>query len=403
MNRRSLGKERSRLLGDEMRKQGLEIVLLTDRELKMWLTGADGAAVVLISSDPAERVACYVDSMNIPLFTEGNWLDVQVYRREFAKETVLSLWQQRTTLSSQWELDLKELRNIINIEFGKKRNVAVDSLPWTAVLEWPKTFEGQPMLDGSQLVWRVASLKDSDALKRSTLAAEISIQMMRVGLTSLKTGLSEASVQKQMAKIGCEAVEQTESSLDPMYSGVAFEGDKAEAIAQFGRKTSYAHGAPGEEKLKEKDLVRLIALANVDHYWSEFELTAAFGRPSEEMANWLKLKREVLSLTVQACKAGEPIFEVHRKARTYLDSFGFWDGAPIGHGVGLKFHELPYIDRPMRSELSDTSFQNSQTFAVEPDFYIPEKFGFRDSAMIVIDNQTPRLLADPVKFEDQLS
>lgn len=382
-----------------MQKNDLELVLLTDREAKIWFTGADGATVVLISSDPAERVACYVDPTNIPWFTEGNWLDAQVYRREFTKDTVVSLWRQGTTLSSQWELDFKDLQRIIRSEFGKKRNVAVDSLPWNGVLEWPKAFPGQPMLDASRFFWCVASVKDKEALKRSTLAAGISVEMMRAGIDSLRTGIDETSVQKQMAKIGCEAVQQTEGNLDSMYPAVPFEGDKAEAYVQFGRKTSYPHGAPGREKLREQDVVRLIANANVDHYWSEFELTVPFGKPSEEVGRWLGLIREVLNMSIQACKAGDRIFHVHRKARTFLDSSGFWDGSVIGHGLGLKFFELPYIDRPMRSELSDTTFQNNQTFAVEPDFYIPEKFGFRDSAMLVIDNQTPRVLADPVKFE----
>jgi len=399
MDRASLGKERLRLLRDEMQKQEVETILLTDREAKIWLTGADGAMIVLVSRDPAHRVACYVDSTNIPWFTEGNWLDAKIYERKFGKETVLSLWREGTALSSQWELDIKELKNILRVEYGETRSIAVDSLPWNGVLEWLRAFHNQPLLDASQLFWHVASVKDSHALKRTTLAAEISVEMMRVGLDSLRTGIGEVSAQKRMTKVGQELVEKTESTLDAMYPAIPFENEKAEAIVHFGRKTSYPHGAPGEERLKESDVARLIALANVDHYWSEFELTMAFGKPSEEVAKYLNLKRNALSLAVEECKAGEPIFEAHRKARTFLDSFGFWDGAPIGHGLGLKFHELPFIDRPVMSELSNTTFQNNQTFAVEPDFYIPERFGFRDSAMLVISNETPKVLADPGQFE----
>jgi len=399
MNRRSLGKERLGLLKGEMQKQGVEIIVLTDRESKIWLTGADGAIVVLLSSDPADRVACYVDSINIPWFTEGSWLDAQVYERKFAKETVLSLWRKKRVLSSQWELNTKELQNIMRLEYGEKRNVAIDSLPWNGVLEWLKAFPKQHLRDASPLFWRVASVKDTFELKRSTFAAKISAKMMRVGLDRLRPGIDEVSVEKQMTKVGSELVNEAESNLSSLYPAVHFEDDKTEAIVHFGRKTSYAHGAPGKGKLKENDVARLIALANVDHYWSEFELTIPFGKPPEEVTRWLELKRQVLKMSIEACKAGERIFKVHRKARTFLDSKGFWDGAPIGHGLGLKFHELPFIDRPMESELSNTTFQNNQVFAIEPDFYIPEKWGFRDSAMLVIRNQKPKVLADLTVFE----
>jgi Xaa-Pro aminopeptidase len=53
----------------------------------------------------------------------------------------------------------------------------------------------------------------------------------------------------------------------------------------------------------------------------------------------------------------------------------------------------------MRSELSDTTFQNNQTLAVEPDFYILERYGFRDSAILMIEDNTPRVLADPAIFQ----
>ena len=399
MNRRSVGKERLRLLRDAMNKQDVEIIVLTDRESKIWLTGADGALAVLVSSDLGDRVACYVDSINIPWFKEGNWLDAQVYERKFMKETVISLWKEKRALSSQWELNVRELQNIMRLEYGKKRNVAIDSLPWNGVLEWLKAFPNHPLSDAAPLFWHVASVKDNYELKRSTLAAEISVKMMQAGLDVLKNGIDETSVEKQMTKVGSELVDEAESNLASLYPAVHFEDNKAEAIVNFGRKTSYAHGAPGKGKLKENDVVRLIALGNVDHYWSEFELTIAFGKPLKEVMKWLELKRQILKMSIEACRAGEPIFEAHRKARTFLDSEGFWDGAPIGHGLGLKFHELPFIDRPIESELSNTTFQDNQVFAVEPDFYIPDKWGFRDSAMLTIRNQEPKVLADPTIFE----
>jgi Xaa-Pro aminopeptidase len=399
MDRGGLGRMRLRLLREEMQKQDVEILVLTDRESKMWLTGNDSSMVVLVSSDPGERVACYVDSTNIPWFKEGAWLDAEIYERRFTKEQVASLWRKGNALSSQWELNIKDLHNIMLHEYNKKRKVAIDSLPWTGTLEWLKAFPGYPLEDATPIFWHAASVKDAHALKRSMLAAEIAFKMMRVGVDSLRNGVTEASVEEQMTKVGCQLVSEAEGRMDSIHPVVHFEDDKSEAIVSFGRKTSYVHGAPGKPKLKENDVARLIALANVDHYWSEFELTIPFGQPPREVTELLGLKRQVLRLSIEACRAGEPIFEVHRKARTFLDSYGFWDGAPIGHGLGLKFHELPFIDRPIKSELSNTAFQNDQVFAVEPDFYIQEKWGFRDSAMIVIKDQIPKVLADPAEFE----
>jgi Xaa-Pro aminopeptidase len=113
---------------------------------------------------------------------------------------------------------------------------------------------------------------------------------------------------------------------------------------------------------------------------------------------------------VRSIRIGMPCWKLFEKVDNFLRKRGFRMGHSLGHGLGLKIHELPYIGKPRKridvskkiyekmrkrwEKLSKITFQNNMVFTIEPGVYVKSVGGSRLENDILIENKRIKILTN---------
>jgi len=150
-------------------------------------------------------------------------------------------------------------------------------------------------------------------------------------------------------------------------------------IVQFGRATAYPHGLPGEQTLREGDVVLIDTGCRVEGYHSDITRTYVFGQASAEQRSIWELEHGAQAAAFDAVRPGVACEAVDAAARGFLTRAGLGPdyrlpGLPhrTGHGIGLAIHEPAYLVRGDRTPL-----EPGMCFSNEPMIVIPDRFGIR--------------------------
>lgn len=107
-------------------------------------------------------------------------------------------------------------------------------------------------------------------------------------------------------------------------------------------------------------------------------------------------------IAIKSIKIGEPCWKLHEKVNKFLRKHGFKLEHSLGHGIGLKIHEPPYIGKPRKKpkgkkklkweKLKRIKFQESMVFTIEPGIYIKGLGGCRLENDILIEKKKIKVL-----------
>lgn len=104
------------------------------------------------------------------------------------------------------------------------------------------------------------------------------------------------------------------------------------------------HGIPSERRLIEGDIVKIDVATILNGYFGDTCQTFAVGEISQEAEDLIQTTKECLNLGVQEVKP-RAFFE---RIGTVIGDYATERGYSVveeygGHGVGIEFHEAPYI------------------------------------------------------------
>ena len=135
------------------------------------------------------------------------------------------------------------------------------------------------------------------------------------------------------------------------------------------------------------------------------DLTVPFikGKVSGKERKVVRATLEAYKLAINSIKVGMPCWKLFEKVDNFLRKNGFRMAHSLGHGVGRKIHELPYIGKPskkhlrkkgkrMWKKLKKINFQEGMVFTIEPAVYVKGKYGCRLENDILITKQGPKVL-----------
>lgn len=104
------------------------------------------------------------------------------------------------------------------------------------------------------------------------------------------------------------------------------------------------HGIPDETVLKNGDIINVDVSTILDGYYSDASRMYKIGDISEEADRLVECTRECLELGIKAVKPYKSISEIGKAIEPYAKSKGYSVVREYGgHGVGLKFHEDPFV------------------------------------------------------------
>lgn len=161
-------------------------------------------------------------------------------------------------------------------------------------------------------------------------------------------------------------------------------------IIAFGEHTANPHHETGKRKLKKNEAVLMDFGCVYDGYCSDITRSWWYGsNVPDEYSNIWKITDNARKQGIKAARVGTACRAVDATCRNLITKAGY--GAYFthgtGHGVGLEIHENPY-----NNQTSSAILQAGNIVTVEPGIYLPGKFGVRLEDTVVITPAGAKIL-----------
>lgn len=195
-----------------------------------------------------------------------------------------------------------------------------------------------------------------------------------------RPGLTETEVTQRASN---EATLAMLDAIGPVYRAQNgfFDGASAGYRGQIGRNAAIPHALANNISFRDGDVLVTGASAPVWGYLSELERTMVIGDPSQEQQRMFEHMVALQDTAFSAMKPGARCSDVDRAVRAYYDErdlWGYWKHH-VGHAIGLRYHEGPFLDIG-----DDTELKPGMVFTVEPGLYAAGLGGFRHSDTVAI-------------------
>lgn len=196
-----------------------------------------------------------------------------------------------------------------------------------------------------------------------------------------------------------EATRDMKAALgEPYFQAVHGDAPAAAGFrGQVGAGSAIPHVFSTNRRMAAADVLGAGASAEVGGYHCELERTLFLGPPSEENGRRFDIMRRAQQAALDAMRPGEPCSAADLAAYAVFEKEGVADRTlhHSGHGLGLDFHEPPFLDRG-----EETVLEPGMVFAVEPGIYFPGEGGFRHSdTVLVTESGAERLTGFPGDLE----
>jgi Xaa-Pro aminopeptidase len=166
-------------------------------------------------------------------------------------------------------------------------------------------------------------------------------------------------------------------------------GPSFDSIVAAGAHGALPHAQPRDVRIERGALVVFDWGARMSGYCSDCTRTVAVGEPGPEAREAYELVLGAQLVGLDEVTVGGDGREIDRAVRDIIYGAGHEGhyGHGLGHGVGLEIHEAPTL-----------SFRSSDTLAagnvvtVEPGVYIPGQLGIRIEDLVVVGEESNRVL-----------
>lgn len=220
--------------------------------------------------------------------------------------------------------------------------------------------------------------KSPEEIKRMKHAMELIEEVLRQGLKSVKTGVTEIEIVAE---------------LEYLMKKLGAQGPSFETMVLSGPKTALPHGTPGDRKIQHGDLLMFDMGVYADGYASDITRTFAVGDISPELKKIYNAVLEANLQGIQAIKPGATLASVDKAARDAIENAGYgpYFLHRLGHGLGMDVHEYPSV----HGNNADL-VQPGMVFTVEPGVYVAGLGGVRiEDDIFVTDNGVEVLTSYP--------
>ena len=126
------------------------------------------------------------------------------------------------------------------------------------------------------------------------------------------------------------------------------------------------HGIPGDEALREGDILSLDLGVDLKGYISDAAYTFAIGEISAEAARLLRVTKESLYVAIELARAGNRVHDISRGVFEHAKESGYGVVHQFcGHGVGFALHEDPQVPNYVNSG-PNPRLKPGMVLAIEP-------------------------------------
>jgi Xaa-Pro aminopeptidase len=148
-----------------------------------------------------------------------------------------------------------------------------------------------------------------------------------------------------------------------------------DTIVASGQRGSLPHGVASERIIEENEFVTIDFGCFYDGYVSDITRTFETGEQIKpKLKEIYQIVFDAQKKGIDAARSGVKARKVDQAARNFIDrkGYGRFFGHGLGHGIGLRIHELPKV-----SLISDDVLEEGNVITIEPGIYIPNLGGVR--------------------------
>jgi len=126
------------------------------------------------------------------------------------------------------------------------------------------------------------------------------------------------------------------------------------------------------------------------------------GKISNKEKKMVQATLEAYNLAINSIKINLPCWKLYEKVNKFLRTRGFKMMHSLGHGLGLKIHELPRISMPRKrlkgkkklrwEKMKRITFQEGMVFTIEPAVYVKGLGGCRVENDVLLTKYGPKIL-----------
>lgn len=353
-------------LRERLREQNLEAIVITHPSNRFWLSGFtsedippnESAGHLVISHQDAILVTSRLNRALAEQEVRG--FRIVDHERDFARADALLLQE----MGAQ-RIGIEE-RALLYRDFTVLREILGN---------------GVELVPVGSLVDDLRLLKTPDELAHIAQAQEITDAAFQAVLEDLRPGLTEREV----------AVRLERAMLERGAEGIAFPI----AVAS-GPHAALPHYRPTQRKLEEAEPIVIDMGAVFAGYCADLTRTIWFGQADAQLERIFAVVLEAIEAVEASLRPGMTGREADALAREVITRAGYGDAFThsLGHGVGVRVHEAPYL-----SPASEQILQPGQVVTIEPGIYLPGWGGVRIEDLVVIRDEgmevltrTPRMI-----------
>ena len=255
----------------------------------------------------------------------------------------------------------------------KKRGMAaIDEKMWAGhFLSIMRALPGFGFSPAAEMMKEVRLVKDERELTLLEGAGQIADKVMGEVLKEISPGVTEKElalfIENRIKALGAEDI-----SFKP--------------IVASGPNGSLPHHNTGTRKLCKGDFITMDFGGKLGGYCSDISRTVYLGKATDKEKEVYRVVQEANEAGFKAAKKGIPCQEVDRAARGVITLAGY--GACFlhrtGHGIGLDYHEDPYM-----VEGNEMPLRQGMVFSVEPGIYLAGIMGVRIEDIVALTANGP--------------
>lgn len=345
-------KHRAARVRAELRRYGLEALLVTSRANIQYLTGFSGTAGAALLSPAA-----------LDLVVDFRYYEQATYEAPGAHRLLVE--------GSRYEAAIAEAVRAAGV---RRLALEADHVTVAEHMGLTGALPGVDLIPSRGLIEVVRAIKDDHEIALIRQAAAITSEAVAEALAGIRVGMTEralaATVEAGMRARGAD--------------GTAFP-----TLVASGPRTALPHPRPGDRPFAAGDWILVDAGALLGGYRADMSRALVLGHPTVAQTAAWNAVRAALAAGIAAIRPGIEAGAVDEACRAVLRERGFARlfGHDAGHGVGLDLHETPRL-----AAGSEDDLEAGMIVTVEPGLYEPGVGGVRLEELVLVTSEGAELL-----------
>lgn len=328
----------------ELKKNGLEQMIVTDPSTIYYLTGEHVA--------PFERVfALYLTNKGESCL--------------FANK--LFVLSDAPILPVYWHTDTDEPAKEIAAHTNHSLSLGIDkNMKAGVLLVLQEEKAGTSFVNASFALDAVRGRKSKEEQEKMIAASKINDLAMEQFKNLIHEGVTEAQVASQ---------------LEDIYRSLGASGHSFDPIVSFGANAADPHHEPDDTVIKEGDVVLFDVGCIKDGYCSDMTRCFFYKSVTEEQRKVYEIVKKANLLGEQAMKPGVTFASCDAAARDYIteEGYGAYFTHRLGHSIGMEVHESGDV-----SQANQNLMEPGRCVSCEPGIYLTGNFGVRIEDLCLI-------------------